>query len=286
MQKSWTIQKVLNWTVDYFENHNVPEARLSAELLLVNILKCKRLDLYLQFERILTPKELDLYKNLIKRRVKFEPIEYILGEKEFMGLNLIITQDVLIPRAETEILVETVLDDHKVRESKLTVLDVGTGSGAIALSLAKERPRWKIQGIDISKEAIEVAQKNKLNNGLKKVDFREQNAFELTGYRKKKYDIIVTNPPYISDKDYPNLHPQVRDYEPQVSLYAGKDGADFYKRFIPLVHNLLNKVGFLYMEIGYNQKDLVTQLLESKNFSKINFIMDYQKIERIVKAVL
>lgn len=286
MQKPWTIQKVLQWTVDYFENHNIPEARLSAELLLAHILKCKRLDLYLQFERILTPEELDSYKNKINRRIKFEPIEHILGEKEFMGLNLIITHDVLIPRAETELLVETVLNDHTDKESKLTVLDVGTGSGAIALSLAKERPEWKIQGIDISKEAIEVAQKNKQNHELKNVDFWKQDALKLSGYKKNNYDIIITNPPYISDKDYLNLHPQVRDYEPRISLWAGKNGADFYKRFIPLVHNLLSKAGFLYMEIGYNQKNLVTRLLKSNDFLKIKVSKDYQKIERIVRAAL
>ena len=221
MQKPWTIQKVLQWTVDYFENHNIPEARLSAELLLAHILKCKRLDLYLQFERILTPEELDSYKNKINRRIKFEPIEHILGEKEFMGLNLIITQDVLIPRTETELLVETVLNDYKEKKYKLTVLDVGTGSGAIALSLAKERSQWKIQGIDISKEAIEVAQKNQHNHGLKNVDFREQDAYELSGYKKNNYDAPLVIQPlnmkgYQSDTTPENLAKTIQETDIQI----------------------------------------------------------------------
>jgi len=289
MQKPWTIKAILDRTVSFFEEKKVPESRLSAELLLSHALKSKRLDLYLQFERFLTPAELAGFREMVRRRAKFEPVQYITGEQEFMGLTFRVTPAVLIPRPETELLVEAVLKEIqslKEEGKDVFVLDVGTGSGAIAISLAKLCPDCRITAIDISPEAIEIAAGNARRLEATSVKFQVQDARHFTPEQPDGFDIIVSNPPYVSETEWQQLHPQVKDYEPSRALLAGPEGLDFYREFIPRVPSLLQKTGCLFMEIGFDQRENVFILLRQAGFNKIEFIQDYQKIERIVKAKL
>jgi release factor glutamine methyltransferase len=285
MQEIWTIQKVLNWTLPYFEKHQVPESRLSAELLLSHVLKCKRLDLYLQFDRILTGPELKEYRSFIERRITHEPVAYILGEKEFMGLNFKLTPDVLIPRPETEILVETALAEIKGREAKsIEVLDVGTGSGAIAISVGHYCRECRVTALDISPAAIEVARQNGEHLGVDNIKFLVMDALDLQVKNDEKYDYLLVNPPYIAERDRKGLHPQISNYEPGIALFSGENGLLFYSGFIPKIPSIIKKGGWIFMEIGYDQKEKINILLKESNFSGIEFIPDYQKIERIAKA--
>jgi len=285
MQEIWTIQKVLNWTLPYFEKHQVPESRLSAELLLSHVLKCKRLDLYLQFDRILTGPELKEYRSFIERRIVHEPVAYILGEKEFMGLNFKLTPDVLIPRPETEILVETALAEIKGQTiKKIEVLDVGTGSGAIAISIAHYCTECRVTAIDISETAIKVARQNSEHLAVDNIKFLVMDALDLPGKGEEKYDYVLVNPPYIAEKDRKEIHPQITNYEPGIALFSGENGLQFYSSFIPKIPQIIKKNGWIFMEIGYDQKEHINTLLKESNFSKIEFIQDYQKIDRIVKA--
>ncbi len=287
MQEIWTIQKILNWTIDYFQKRDVPDARLSAELLLSSVLNIKRLDLYLQFERILTPEELGHYREFVRRRARYEPVQYILGEQNFMGLNFSVNPDVLIPRPETEMLVELVLDEIQGRKSRnLNILDVGTGSGVIAISLAHFCPQCRIIANDNSGKALATAEKNAESLNTKHINFIHCEATELPGYVSEKIDIVVSNPPYVSENHYRDLHPQVKNYEPPGALKAGEGGMDFYRSFIPLSSLLLKPDGMIFMEIGFDQKEKIHFLLKESRFSHIEFIQDYQKTDRIVKAKL
>ncbi len=284
MQEPWTIQKVLQWTIARFTEKNIPDPRLSAEMLLAHALHCKRIDLYLQFERILTADELTRYRNFIKRRLKNEPVQYIIGEQDFMGLTFKVTPDVLIPRPETELLVEKVLEEAGSRGAENpAVLDVGTGSGAIAISIAHHCGRCRVTAIDDSETALRVARENA--DLLKvRVEFILQDALLINPEEWKKFALIAVNPPYIAEEDRPGLHPQVRDFEPARALFAGPGGLDFYRSFIPLLPQLLEENGVAFMEIGYDQRNKINELLKKENFKQVQFIRDYRQIERIVKV--
>jgi release factor glutamine methyltransferase len=285
MPEIWTTKKALNWTLAYFKKHQVPEARLSAELLLAKVLNLKRLDLYLQFDRILTPGELKAYRQYIQRRICHEPVQYIIGEQEFMGLKFIVTPDVLIPRPETELLVEQAIDEMKLfPEKKFKVLDVGTGSGIIGISVAHFCSNTTVTAVDISREALEIARENAHQIAVNNITFINKDIFQVDKQQVKRFDVILTNPPYVGESEKYELHDQVSKYEPPQALYAGKEGMDFIYRFIPLCPDLLSRNGMLILEFGYNQKDKTLALLEKNQFKKIEFIQDYSKIPRIVKA--
>lgn len=285
MPEIWTIKKVLNWTLEYFQKHQVPEARLSAELLLAKVLNLKRLDLYLQFDRILTSGELKEYRQYIQRRICHEPVQYITGEQEFMGLKFNVTSDVLIPRPETELLVEQAIDETKLFPDKtFKVLDVGTGSGAIGISVAHFCSNTTVTAVDISREALEIARKNAHQNKVNNITFVYKDIFQMDRQLAERFDVILANPPYVSVSEKHALHDQVSKYEPPQALYAGKDGMDFINRFIPLCPDILSRNGILILEFGYNQKEETLILLQKNKFQKIEFIEDYNDIPRIVKA--
>ncbi len=285
MQESWTVQKILNTTIDFFQKNKVPDARLSAELLLAAALNCRRIDLYLQFERILTPGEVSRYRSFVQRRVKYEPVQYITGKQDFMGLTFEVTPAVLIPRPETELLVEQILADlNGFPGTPPRILDVGTGSGAIAITIAHFFPACHVTAIDNSEAALEIAKRNSQKIGVDKIEFRVQNALNIKPDEWQKFDIIVSNPPYIGDKEREDVHPQVKDYEPPEALFSGPEGLNFIVAFIPVAVSLLTEDGTLYMEIGFNQREKIYMLLKQQQFSNIQFIEDYRKIDRIVKA--
>ncbi len=235
--------------------------------------------------RVLTPDQQAAYEAMVLRRAANEPIQHITGEQEFYGLALRVTPAVLIPRPETEILVEAVLGEVKRAgvQSTLRILDVGTGSGAIALALAHNLPSARITAVDTSVAALEVAASNAARHALaSRIQFIESDLLEALPTDELPFDVIVSNPPYVPATDRASLHPQVRDYEPAAALFAGVDGLDIYRRLIPQARAALLPDGLLALEIGHGQKEEVATLLSGWN--ELRFFDDLQQIPRIALA--
>jgi len=235
--------------------------------------------------RVLTADQQAAYDAMILRRAANEPIQYITGEQEFYGLLLQITPAVLVPRPETELLVEAVLAEVTQAELRpaLRILDVGTGSGAIAIALAHHLPRAQITAVDLSAAALEVAASNAAYHALAgRIHFIESDLLEALASGEASWDVIVSNPPYVPTEDRAGLHPQVRDYEPGVALFAGADGLDIYRRLIPQARAALLPDGLLALEIGQGQKEAVAALLSGWN--ELRFVDDLQQIARIALA--
>lgn len=260
------------------------DARRDAELLLLHVLQIDRAMLLAHPDRGLTSDQLAAYDAAIARRLGHEPIQYITGRQEFFGLQLRVTPATLIPRPETEILVEAVLD-RLPHDRPLRILDIGTGSGAIALALAEHLPQAGITAIDLSSEALEVARENAVSHHLdQRIRFLKSDL--LTGLpeneRVSTFDAIVSNPPYIPERDRSSLHPQVRDHEPALALFAGPSGLDIYRRLIPAAHAALKPDGLLALEIGHGQSnDLIFLLADWKDVSLRD---DLQQIPRVALA--
>jgi release factor glutamine methyltransferase len=251
--------------------------------LLSEILQCKRLDLYLKFDQPLKPVEVNQYREWIARRGKFEPLQYIVGKVDFYGLSFIVTPDVLIPRPETEILVDTIVNEYKTDSSK-KILDIGVGSGCIAVSIAKNLVGSEVTGIDISGKAINVACKNSDTNGtsenLKLIvgDIKEHSF-------KNKFDAIVSNPPYVSKQEYATLQKEIIDYEPAIALTDDNDGLEFYRIIACKLNLLMNAGGKIYFEVGLEQSEKVVEILQANEVSNIKIIKDLSQIDRIVAGV-
>lgn len=279
----WTMKKVLDWTIEYFASKNIPEPRLSAELLLAHILNARRIDIYVQFERILSPDERNAYRNLIQRRAQREPVQYILGETEFMGFPFKVSPAVLIPRPDTEILVDSVVEYIKsLKDQRKTMLDIGAGSGCIAVSLAKIFPGSEMWAIEKSPAALAIAKENAAINDVS-IRFVEGDFFEHCSDFNIRFDIIVTNPPYISSSDWEKLQPEVRRYEPRDALYGGENGTEFFRRLIPATEEILKPGGSIFLETGYDQARIVAGLLQKAGY-QTELRRDYSDIERVVIA--
>jgi len=254
-----------------------------AELLFTEILNCDRSSLYLNKDMFLGRNKSSLVSGILKKRMQGEPIQYILGRTEFMGLEFKVTPDVLIPRPETEILIEKAIEIvHSPQcPSVHSILDIGTGSGCIAVSLAKFLPGVKIIATDISENAIKIARQNALLNNVK-VDFLESDLFANPELRAMSYDLIVSNPPYIRGAEIETLQPEIQ-YEPRIALDGGADGLGFYRRLVNDSPHYLKKSGFLIMEMGFNQKESIKNiLLNCQDFEIIELIKDYNNIDRVI----
>lgn len=257
-----------------------------AELLFSETLKCSRLDLYAHKNSRLNKRECLFLSRALKRRAQGEPIQYILGNAEFMGLEFKITPDVLIPRPETEILVEKAISMAGSREpGARSILDIGTGSGCIAVSLAKFIPNAKITATDISKDALVVAKHNaKLNGISNKINFIHADLFTNYQLPFTHYDIIISNPPYIPAEGIDALQREVRK-EPRLALDGGKDGLDFYRRIINASRGRIKEGGMLIMEMGFKQKRKIKNIFQKyENFEIIEVVKDYNNIDRVVIA--
>jgi release factor glutamine methyltransferase len=274
-----TIKEIIDYGAEAFrKNSEVP--RNEIELLVMSVCGLKKIDLILKSDEKISEDDLLKIKELIKKRVKGIPLQYLLGNQEFMGLNFVVTEDVLIPRQDTEILVEEIISRYK-NESNLKVLDIGTGSGAISISLAKFLKKAQVFSIDISKEALTVAKLNaKKNKVSEQITFIESNLFENLTV-EESFDIIVSNPPYIPSKDILELQREVKDYEPMLALDGGEDGLDYYREITKKCVDHLKKDGLLAYEIGYNQGIDVFKMLEN-DFYHIEIIKDLQKHDRVV----
>ena len=282
---TWTIQSLLDWATEYFTKHGIELPHLEAEILLANALKLKRIDLYVQHERELKNEELAAFKPLILRRIKKEPIAYIIGHKPFMSLDFKVNPDVLIPRPETEKLVEVVIDIAKKEARPLKILDLCCGSGAIAISIAKYLDNALISAADISTKAVETALLNAKNLGVEeKVKFYTGNLFEALP-KDERYDIIVSNPPYIPSAEIEKLQPEVRLFEPKGALDGGPDGLNFYRAIISGLPGRLEDGGSLVLEIGQGQAGEASELIAGSGiFEAPKVFEDYNGINRVVTA--
>ncbi|MDD5108003.1 MAG: peptide chain release factor N(5)-glutamine methyltransferase [Candidatus Omnitrophica bacterium] len=254
-----------------------------AELVLSHILNCDRLSLYLNKNSSLNKDKSVLVSKILKRRISGEPLQYILGKTEFMGLEFKVDRRALIPRPETEILVDLAI--RELKGSGLVfpkVLDLGTGSGCIAVSIVKFLPSAVVWAVDISKEVLVLAEENAHLNKVK-VKFLRSDIFGAFGHRKEQFDLIISNPPYVAASEFSSL-PLGISFEPACALEAGVDGLDFYRKIIKQAAAYLNKGGLLAFEVGINQSDPVKALLEEENFSDIRIIKDYNNINRVVMS--
>jgi release factor glutamine methyltransferase len=282
----WTVLRMILWSADYLRGKGVESGRLDAEHLLAHALGVDRLQLYLQFERPLLSEELDLFRPLLKRRAGREPLQYIVGRQPFRELDLEVEPAVLIPRPETEVLVDHVLE--AVREQGAdgrTALDIGTGSGAIALSLAFEGSFASVVATDVDPAALAVARRNRAAAGLDdRVELRQGSLFEPLA-ASERFDVIVSNPPYVAESEEATLEPEVREWEPRAALFAGPEGLDVLRRIAEEAPAHLGPSGLLALEVGAGQAKAVAAMLESSRaYRLVRIVRDYSGRERFVFA--
>jgi len=279
------LKQAVDYAYQLFVENNVPSPRLNAELLLLFVLSRERAYLYAHPERELTADEQSNFDEVVRERARGCPTQYITGHQEFWGLDLLVSPAVLIPRPETEHVVETVLELVKEYPfggpGRLKLLDVGTGSGCIALALASELPHAEIHACDISEEALEIARVNAARLALGgKVLFRKSDL--LSVYAGEPFDFVISNPPYVGECDADKVQKQVREFEPKVAVFSGREGMEIYRRLIPQAHDVLRPGGWLVAEIGYSEEDNVRNLLSG--WSDIQVTADLQGIPRVVAA--
>ncbi|MCF7956672.1 MAG: peptide chain release factor N(5)-glutamine methyltransferase [Phycisphaerae bacterium] len=274
---------------DYFTKNEIDEPRLSAEMILSYALELKRIELYMHFNRVIEKPTLDKLHHLIKRAAASEPIAYLVGRKEFYSLEIKVNSNCLIPRPETELLVERAIEFLRKRPAPRYVCDLCTGSGCIATAVAKGVDDIKIIATDICDAALSVAAENIEKHGLTdKVHLLCGDLFDpiIEGLDQTHFDLIISNPPYISTAEMAELDKNVKDYEPHKALHAGEEGLDVYKRIIAQANEHLKDDGAIMLEIGYKQAASVTELLEkTKCFKAVSVEKDPHGNDRIVKAI-
>jgi release factor glutamine methyltransferase len=257
---------------------------LDAEVLLAQVLKTDRKGLYLSLPNTVSEQEKETLQSLISRRINGEPVSYIIGRKEFWSLSFKVNPAVMIPRPETETLVEVALKIFPSRSSP-SILEIGTGSGAISITLATELPRASIITIDISFEALLVAKENAFSHGVRSIRFIAGNLFEPLEGEKTAFDLIVSNPPYIPTNEIPHLPPGLRDYEPAVAFDGGADGLEFHRKISQDAHYYLKPGGYLLLEFGKDQGQEVAKIIsETQKFSSPEILKDLSGLERVVKT--
>ncbi|MGA2298280.1 MAG: peptide chain release factor N(5)-glutamine methyltransferase [FCB group bacterium] len=277
-EKIWTVINIIKWGTEFFIQKNIDSPRLVIELLLCEVLKIDRLGIYTNFDKPLKSSELDLLHSMVSRRAKHEPLEYIINKTNFMGNVLYVDSSVIIPRPETELLVEEAM--KHINNSESIIGDFCTGSGCIAIVLAKNFPNSKIISIDSSGDVINIARKNAILHSLNNIDFY---VMDLLKENKLdfKFDIIISNPPYIELNEYLKLQPEILQYEPRFALTDESDGLTFYKRFAEIFKTFLNNKGQFFLEIGFGQAKAVKNIFEKSGY-EISIMNDLSGIPRIV----
>lgn len=276
------LRKALNSAIDRLEAAHVGSPRMNAEVLLMFVLACDRAYLYAHPERELTEVEASRYDEALAERARGKPSQYITGHQEFWGLDLIVSPAVLIPRPETEHVVETVLDLVREREAaaQLRIVDVGTGSGCIALALTKELPGAEIHAVDISSAALEIARANAARLEVAgRIVFLQSDLLAALP-AGMEFDFVVSNPPYVGESEPEKVQREVREFEPRVAVFAGTQGLEVYERLIPQARERLRTGGWLVMEIGYSIEEAVRALLAG--WSEVRVTHDLQGIPRVV----
>lgn len=284
MSERWTVLKVLRWTTGYLTDKGIDSPRLDAELLIGAALDKDRVGLYLCYDQPLQPEELTAIRQLVARRAAREPLQYILGHTEFWSLPFAVAPGVLIPRGDTEVLVEEALRLLEAADSDGAVLDVGTGSGAIAVAIAHSCPQLQLVAIDVSTEALALARRNAESNQVaERIRFCRRDMAQLAaGGEGGPYRMIVSNPPYIRRDEMSGLMPEVREHEPHLALEAGDDGLDCYRLLCDQALSCLEPHGWLVVEVGAGQAVAVADLMQQAGLEQIFQRKDYNEIDRVV----
>lgn len=264
-----SVLEILNKTEEFFKSKKVPNPRLDAQLLLCDVLKCKRLDLFLKFDKAMLESEISLYREYVKRRAKREPLQHILSEVDFFGLKLKSTKDALIPRSETEYLCELICEEYfKDDSANLNILDLGTGTGAIALSIANHFKNAKVVAVDFSDVALSLAKENAAKNDISNVEFIKSSWYENL---KGKFDLIISNPPYLTQDEYETAQDEVKVYEPKNALVADNNGFSDIELIIKEASKYINEGGYLFLETGIDHSGSIKKLTAQLNLSYESF---------------
>jgi release factor glutamine methyltransferase len=286
----WTIGKLLAWTRSHFESRGVDDPRLSAEILLAHALDCRRIDLYARFEQAPAESQRAAFRELVRKAAEHQPIAYLVGHKEFYSLDFVVTPDVLIPRPETELLVEQALTwckDHP--QDRHELLDIGTGSGCIAIAICKRQASVHALATDLSEAALAVASENVRRHELKdRVRTLRADLFDLPtdAVPPGGFDLIVSNPPYVAEADRERLPENVRKYEPAGALFAGTDGLAVFRRVATGLAKYLKPAGLLLLEVGMGQADAVEAIFTAAKLRPVGRYKDGQGIERAIAFTL
>ena len=279
-EKIWRIIDILNWGEKYFKEKFFDNPRIEIETLLQHIIGCKKIDLYLQFENTVTPENLIILRGLIKRRVNREPTQYIISSSEFYGRKFFVNEDVLIPRPETEKLIDVSIDILSKKENPI-ILDVGTGSGCIGVTIALEIPFSSVIAIDISNSALSIAKKNADTYGLKNIQFI--NLDILSQDINHTADMLISNPPYISQEEIPDLMIDVKNFEPMVALTDNSDGLEFYRKFSNIIPQVVKKNGQIILEVGRgDHPERVKEIFSKAGYDNIKSVRDLNKDTRVL----
>lgn len=280
----WTIARVLSWAASDFRSRGSESPRLDAEVLLANALGTDRVRLITDSQRPLTAEELASFKEMIRRRRTAEPVAYILGHREFWGASYRVNRHVLVPRPDTETLVEVALDRTRARSMFGSLLDLCTGSGCVAIAFARERPTWRVSASDVSADALNVAVENAIRNGVSHViNFREGDLFAAVA-GEARFDAITANPPYIPSDELRQLAADVRDHEPLLALDGGASGLETLRRIVRDAPRYLARNGVLALEVGHDQARRVAEGFARAGYTDVELRKDYGGHERVVSG--
>ncbi len=280
---SWTISSLLKCTTEYLEKKNVSSSRSSSEILLAKVLNCRRVDLYVKYNDVVSDEALRSYRQLIQRRSQNEPVAYIMGQREFWSLDFEVGPGVLIPRPETETIIEQVQKIYK-QEDSFQCFELGTGSGAISVALAKEFPNVQIVASDVSEVALAYAKKNASKHEVN-IEFRYGSGLNVLK-EGEKFHLFISNPPYVSNDQFANLSVEVKAYEPELALKGGKEGVDLHREVLNKASQHLYQGGSVFLELDPSQSVLLKTEFQNKGiFAEVSLISDYSGKERVLKAV-
>ena len=280
----WTIGSLVKWAIDDFRARGIENPRLDAELLVAHALKIDRMRVILDGARELEGAELASLRDLVKRRRSYEPIAYLRGEREFYGLKFRVDKRVLVPRPDTETLVDAALARSTHVSMSMRQLDLCTGSGCVAIAMARQRPTAKVFASDISADALVVARENAQRLGAYNVAFVETDLF--AAFAGKRFDVVTANPPYIPTPELATLQPDVRDHEPRLALDGGEDGLAVVRRIVEMAPDHLTTGGLLAIEVGAGEAPAAVALLEARGFQDVRVHRDIARIERVVSGVV
>lgn len=281
-EHSWTVERVLSWVIRDFSTRGIDSPRLEAELLLGHALGCSRIQLIMDRQRVLMPDELAIYRQLVARRRSREPVAYLRGEKEFYGLSFVVDRRVLVPRPDTEILVQAALDATRHCDMHGQMLDLCTGSGNVVLAFAKYRRTWQVTGADVSEQALSVARDNAVRLGLGwNARFVQSDLFGAFG-QGQVFDVVTANAPYIETGQIVHLDADVRDFEPHLALDGGEDGLDIVRQIVRKAPTHLASGGCLALEVGQGQAETVQGLMNEVGFTNVVRVQDLGQRDRVV----
>lgn len=282
----WTLQRLLEWTTEHFNAAGSDSSRLDAEVLLAEALKCQRIDLYTRFAEIPPAETLQMFREWVKRRAAGEPVAYLVGHKEFYSLKFKVTPATLIPRPETEHLIVAALEVCKDADEPIRIIDVGTGSGCIAVTMAKHlEKQYVIAATDVSLEALAVARENAASHEVdSRIRFYEGDLLDALPDGSKPVHLIVSNPPYIGRCEIDTVEATVKDYEPESALFAGEQGTEIIERLIPQAEKMLLPGGHLVLEASDSTMDRCVELVNQSALNFVEVIKDYAGLKRILVA--